>query len=82
MDDTPARGGASLTHVEAEAERQRLLGRKSDRADNPDLLQQRRQMTQEALADVDADRLIEDEDMETWADSLGSESELPPPQPR
>lgn len=53
-------------------------------ATSPDpAVQERRQgMTQEALADVDAGRLIDDEAMQAWADRLGSESEVPPLLPR
>jgi predicted transcriptional regulator len=39
-------------------------------------------MTLEGLADVDAGRLIDGEDMAAWGASLGTENELPPPQPR
>lgn len=38
--------------------------------------------TREALADVDAGRLIEHEDMVAWANSLGTDNPLPPPVPR
>ena len=39
-------------------------------------------MTLEGLAEADAGRLIDDEDMAAWADSLGTANELPAPQPR
>lgn len=38
--------------------------------------------TREGLADVDAGRLIEHEDMLAWANSLGTDKPLPPPVPR
>lgn len=43
--------------------------------------EQRRRLTLEGLADVDADRLIDDVAMQAWADSLGTDQELPIPQP-
>jgi predicted transcriptional regulator len=33
------------------------------------------------LADVDAGRLIDDDAMRAWADSLGTDQELPVPEP-
>ena len=42
---------------------------------------ERHRLTLEALADVDAGRLIEDTAMQAWADSLGTAEELPLPQP-
>lgn len=81
MNDNPSPKRAGASRVEDEAERQRRLGRESDRAD-PATLERRRRMTQEALADVDAGRLIDEAAMHAWAESLGSERELPPPQPR
>ena len=40
-----------------------------------------RRLTLEGLADVDAGRLIDDESIQTWAYSLGTDRELPIPQP-
>lgn len=40
---------------------------------------ERHRMTLEALADVDAGRIISDEAMETWADSLSTDAPLPRP---
>jgi len=37
--------------------------------------------TLEGLADVDAGRLIDHEDMVAWANSLGTDKPLPPPLP-
>lgn len=46
------------------------------------LLEQRRHArTLRALADVDANRLIDDDAMAEWADSLGTPHERPVPQP-
>ena len=45
-------------------------------------LDERRRRTFRALADVDAGRLIDDEAMRDWADSLGTDKELSIPQPR
>jgi len=39
----------------------------------------RRQMTLEALADVDAGHVIDHEKVKAWADSLGTEKPLPIP---
>ena len=43
----------------------------------------RRRLTLEGLADADADagRLIDDEAMQAWADSLGTDHEVPIPLP-
>jgi predicted transcriptional regulator len=40
---------------------------------------ERHRMTLEALADVDADRVIDHQAIQAWADSLGSRKPLPPP---
>ena len=39
----------------------------------------RRRLTLEALADVDAGRVIDHQSMLAWADSLDSDRPLPPP---
>lgn len=44
-----------------------------------DMEEERHQLTLEALADVDAGRLIDHKDMIAWADSLSSGKPLPPP---
>jgi predicted transcriptional regulator len=44
-----------------------------------DLEEERHQMTLEALADVDAGRVIDHQAIQAWADSLGSDRPLPPP---
>ena len=40
---------------------------------------ERHRLTLEALADVDADRVIDHQAIQAWADSLGSRKPLPPP---
>ena len=65
---------------ETEAERQRRLAQEADARD-PAGADRRRRLTLEGLADVDAGRLIDDEAMQAWADSLGTDRELPIPQP-
>jgi predicted transcriptional regulator/plasmid stabilization system protein ParE len=67
-------------HVETEAERQSRLAREADARDAAGA-DRRRRLTLEGLADVDAGRLINDEAMQAWADSLGTDQELPIPQP-
>lgn len=42
--------------------------------------EERHQLTLEALADVDARRLIDHATVMAWADSLSSDDPLPPPQ--
>ena len=44
--------------------------------------EERRRLTLEALADVDAGRLVDHHAVRAWADSLGTASPLPPPLPR
>lgn len=41
--------------------------------------EERHQMTLEALADVDAGRVIDHHAVRAWADSLGTDNPLPPP---
>jgi predicted transcriptional regulator len=64
----------------AEAKRQQRLAQEADTRDSS-RTEQRRIMTLEGLADVDAGRLIDDDAMRVWADSLGTDKELPIPQP-
>ena len=40
---------------------------------------ERHRMTLEALADVDAGRVIDDRAVQAWADSLATDKPLPPP---
>ena len=44
-----------------------------------DLEEERHRLLLEAMADVDAGRLIDHEAMRAWADSLGTDNPLPPP---
>jgi len=44
-----------------------------------DLEEERDRMTREALADVDAGRVIDHQTIQAWADSLGTDRPLPPP---
>jgi predicted transcriptional regulator len=69
-----------LARTETEAARQRRLGREIESRD-PAGADRRRQLTLEGLADVDAGLLIEDDAMQAWVDSLGTDRELPLPQP-
>jgi len=41
--------------------------------------EERHRMTLEALADVDAGRVIDQRAIQAWADSLGTDKPLPPP---
>ncbi len=41
--------------------------------------EERRRLTLEAMADVDAGRVIDHQSMLAWAESLGSDHPLPPP---
>lgn len=41
--------------------------------------EERDRLTQEALADVDAGRVIDHQAVQTWADSLGTDKPLPVP---
>ena len=41
--------------------------------------EERRRLTLEAIADVDAGRVIDHQSMLAWADSLDSDRPLPPP---
>lgn len=41
--------------------------------------EERHRMTLEALADVDAGRVIDHQAIQAWADSLGTDTPLPPP---
>jgi predicted transcriptional regulator len=43
--------------------------------------EERHRLTLEALADVDAGRVIDHQSILAWADSLSTESPLPPPSP-
>lgn len=61
-----------------EAVKQRLAAQEAD-GNNPGDAKRRHLLTLEGLADVDAGHLIDDEAMQAWADSLGTDHELPVP---
>jgi predicted transcriptional regulator len=44
--------------------------------------EERSRLTREAMADVDAGRVIDHRAVQAWADSLGSDQPLPVPLPR
>lgn len=72
---------ARVDEMAARLERSRGWVMKQALAAWVDLEEERHRMTLEALADVDAGRLIDHRDMVAWADSLGTENPLPPPRP-
>ena len=80
MDTVDPRASAKAPRREIEAGKQRRLAREIDARD-PVGAARRRRLTLEGLADVDAGHLIDDEAMKAWADSLGTDRELPIPQP-
>jgi predicted transcriptional regulator len=41
--------------------------------------EERSRLTREALADVDADRVIDHRDVQAWAESLDTDAQLPTP---
>lgn len=41
--------------------------------------EERSRLTREAMADIDTGRVIDHQAMQAWADSLGTDSTLPPP---
>lgn len=70
----------TLSRPETEAATQRRLAGEAEARD-PNGAERRRVRTMRGLADVDAGRLIDDEAMQAWADSLGTDHELPAPLP-
>jgi predicted transcriptional regulator len=70
MDNAPLPdGNAQPASVETEAERQRRLAWEAE-------------MIAEADAEIAAGLVIEEADVDAWIDSLGTDHELPLPQPR
>lgn len=65
--------------VAARLERSRGWVMKQALAAWVDLEEERHRMTLEALADVDAGRVIDHQAIQAWADSLGTDKPLPPP---
>jgi predicted transcriptional regulator len=43
--------------------------------------ERRRRLTLEGLADVDAGRMVDQADVQAWTESLGTDEELPVPEP-
>ncbi len=81
MDSNRAhRDEAPTADMRAEADEQQRLAAEVDAA-SPHMIEIWHRRTLEALADVDAGRLIDDEQMQAWAKSLGTDHELPPPEP-
>jgi predicted transcriptional regulator len=72
---------AAHCRPETEAANQRRLAHEADARD-PNGVERRRARTLKGLADVDAGRLIDDEAMQAWADSLETDHEIPAPLPR
>jgi predicted transcriptional regulator len=66
---------------EPEAERQRELAAEADALDarDPYRAKRLREATLQALADVDSGRVIDDELVQAWLDSAGTDHELPRP---
>lgn len=44
--------------------------------------EERNRLTLEALADVDANRVVDHHDVQVWVDSLNTDNHLPVPMPR
>ena len=80
--DTASHPSANIPAARAEtaAQRQHWLADEADARD-PAGADRRRGLTLEGLADVDAGRLIDDEAIQAYADSVGTDHELPIPQP-
>jgi predicted transcriptional regulator len=68
---------------ESEAATQLRLSAEADElaARAPAHAERHRQHTLRGLADVDTGQLIDDDAMQAWASSLGTDHELPPPEP-
>jgi predicted transcriptional regulator len=69
MDDTPRPAESAESPAESEAEKQRQFAWETE-------------MIAEADADIAAGRLIDATDIDAWLDSIGTDHELPPPEPR
>jgi predicted transcriptional regulator len=72
-----------LRRSESETGKQRRMNHEANAADaaDPVAAEHRRQRTLRALTDVDAGRLIDDEVMQAWVESLGTDYEKPVPEP-
>lgn len=80
MDMVSPQPSKKLARRETEADKHRGLARGADARD-PAGAERRHRLTLEGWADVEAGRLIDDEAMKAWADSLGTGRELAIPQP-
>jgi predicted transcriptional regulator len=69
MDDTPRPPENAESAPESEAHEKRRLAWEAE-------------MIAEADADIEAGLLIDADDVNAWIDSLGTDHELPPPEPR
>jgi predicted transcriptional regulator len=70
---------AKVDAMAARLERSRGWVMKQALAAWVDQEEERHRMTLEALADVDAGRVIDHQAVQAWADSLGTDEPLPPP---
>lgn len=58
------------------------MAEKGDHVKMPELSEEERsRLTREALADVDAGRVIDHQSVQAWADSLSADTPLPVPSP-
>lgn len=75
----PAALADKLDALAARSERSRGWIMKQAVAAWVDQEEERHRLTLEALADVDAGRLIDHQSIVAWAESLGTDNPLPPP---
>lgn len=68
-----------VDQMAARMERSRGWIMKQALADWIDLEEERSRLTREAMADVDAGRVIDHQSVQAWAESLSTESPLPVP---
>ena len=71
---------AADRRFETEAEKQQRLALEAD-ARHTGGEDWRMRLTLEGLTDIDAGRLIDDSALKAWTDGLGTDNELPDPQP-
>jgi predicted transcriptional regulator len=68
-----------VDQMAAKMERSRGWIMKQALADWIDLEEERSRLTREAMADVDAGRVIDHQSVQAWAESLSTENPLPVP---
>jgi predicted transcriptional regulator len=68
-----------VDQLAAKMERSRGWIMKQALADWVDLEEERSRLTREAMADVDAGRVIDHQSVQAWAESLGTDTPLPVP---